>query len=136
MEEIKLKHTYKASFENSKRLIEQAVRIDRRITDIVLDRNCLDPTSEIRKKVVSDVNKAVFELAEKKGMSVYDICFRTAPVEEPLEPKFSENGRITMEGQINLVPIEFELEKGPGYWKGKYYRLKEKLQELIDNKED
>lgn len=135
MEEIKQKHTYKASFENSKRLIEQSVRIDRRINDMVFCRNCLDPTSEIRKKIVSDVNKAVFELAEKKGMSVYDICFRTVPVEEPLEPKFSENG-FTMEGQISLVPIEFELEKGPGYWKGKYYRLKEKLQELIDNKDD
>ena len=93
-----------------------------------------------REKVTSDVNKAIYEMAEKQKCSIYDICFHFAPVESEVRTEYDNkdplNQRYTMISKIQLVPIEFEFEQGPGYWKGKYFRLKEKLQELIDNKED
>ena len=93
-----------------------------------------------REKVTSDVNKAIYEMAEERKCSIYDICFHFAPVESEVRTEYDNkdplNQRYTMISKIQLVPIEFEFEQGPGYWKGKYFRLKEKLQELIDNKED
>lgn len=91
------------------------------------------------KKTIETVNKKVFELAQEKGVSVYDICYHFVPKIEP--PKYNSVGegveeRVEITQEVKLVPLEFEFEKGPGYWKGKYYRLKEKMKSLIDNKED
>ncbi len=43
--------------------------------------------------------------------------------------------RIT-DVDIRLVPIPFEPDKGPDYWKDKYRRLKERMQEMINDKEE
>lgn len=58
------------------------------------------------------------------------------PVESEFRTERDPNEIYTISSEIRLVPIEFEFEQGPGYWKGKYFRLKQKLQELIDNRED
>lgn len=125
----------KLSYENSKRLLSLSCRMQSAIDDLI--RNGYDKS---REKVTSDVNKAIYEMAEKRKCSIYDICFHFVPVESEFRTEYDNkdplNQRCTMTSKIQLVPIEFEFEQGPGYWKGKYFRLKEKLQELIDNKED
>jgi len=45
-------------------------------------------------------------------------------------------GTFSYEQEIRLVPMPFEPDKGPDYWKEKYLRLKERMQELINDKED
>jgi len=125
----------KLSYENSKRLLGLSCHMQSAIEDLI--RNGYDKS---REKVTSDVNKAIFELAEKRKCSIYDICFHFMPVESAfrteIDKKDPRSQRYTISSEIKLVPIEFEFEQGPGYWKEKYFRLKEKLQELIDNKED
>lgn len=125
----------KLSYENSKRLLGLSCHMQSSINDLIM--NGYDKS---REKVISDVNKAIYEMAEKRKCSIYDICFHFMPVESEFrtdtDNKNPLNQRYTISSEIKLVPIEFEFEQGPGYWKGKYFRLKQKLQELIDNKED
>lgn len=134
MESKKIK-SVKLSYENSKRLLGLSCRMQATINDLI--RDGYDKSIE---KVTSDVNKAIYEMAEKRKCSIYDICFHFVPVENELrmerDPKDPLSQRYTMSSEIQLVPIEFEFEQGPGYWKGKYFRLKQKLQDLVDNKED
>lgn len=92
-----------------------------------------------REKVISEVNRKIFELAESKGVSVYDICFNYMPIEKFFGVKKDDSNnslKYTIQADIELVPIHFEFEKGGGYWKDKYFRLKENLQKIIDNKND
>lgn len=121
------------SFENSKRLIEQNARIDLKI-----ERLLEEGFRQERKQVCSAINKAVFDMAEKQGISVYDICYHFMPDERivyPEPPYQTENlSKITIKNEIRLVPMVFNLEQGPGYWKQKYYNLKKKMRELIDDK--
>lgn len=124
----------KLSYENSKRLLGLSCRMQSSIEDLIRDYD------KHREKITSDVNKLIYEMAEKKKCSIYDICFHFMPVEDEViterDSKDPLNQRYTISTKIKLVPIEFEFEQGPGYWKGKYFRLKQKLQELVDNKED
>lgn len=124
----------KLSYENSKRLLGLSCHMHSAINDLIM--NGYDKSIE---KVTSDVNKAIYEMAEKRKCSIYDICFHFMPVESEfrtdIDNKNPLNQRYTISSEIKLVPIEFEFEQGPGYWKGKYYNLKRKMQELIDNKE-
>ena len=125
----------KLSYENSKRLLGLSCKMRSSIEKLIYEGY-----DKSREKVTSDVNKAIYEMAEKRKCSIYDICFHFMPVESEfrtdIDNKNPLNQRYTISSEIKLVPIEFEFEQGPGYWKGKYYRMKEKLQELIDNKED
>ena len=125
----------KVSYENSKRLTEQSLKMDRKIQELLMQG-----FREERNQVVSAINKAVYDLAEKNGVSVYDICYHYMPDERDVYPSpklftDSKETRVTITKELRLIPMEFELEKGPGYWKGKYYELKRKMRELIDNKE-
>ncbi len=125
----------KLSYENSKRLLGLSCKMQSSIEKLICEGY-----DKSREKVTSDVNKAIYEMAEKRKCSIYNICFHFMPVESEfrtdIDNKNPLNQRYTMSSKIQLVPIEFEFEQGPGYWKGKYFRLKQKLQELIDNKED
>ena len=109
--------------------------VDSKIRQLLYDGVC-----ESIKEATSQVNKAVFEMAEKEGCSIWDICFHFIPEYSYVTPQFKELEKhtpvIQTEGYVRLVPLELEFEKGPGYWKNKYYRLKEKMREIIDDKND
>ena len=122
------------SFENSRRLTEHSVNMHKAINELFYNG-----FRESREKVVSEVNKAIYELAEKRRVSIYDICFNCIPVESFSEPKIEEvdeplKASASITSEVKLVPIKFEFEKGPGYWKQKYYELKKEMQKLIDSK--
>ena len=124
----------KLSYENSKRLLGLSCKMQSSIEKLINEGY-----DKSREKVTSDVNKAIYEMAEERKCSIYDICFHFAPVESEVRTEYDIkdplNRRCTISSEIKLVPIEFEFEHGPGYWKGKYYNLKRKMQELINNKE-
>lgn len=121
------------SYENSLRLLERKAQVREKLDELVYDGVC-----ESIKAATSQVNKAVYEMAEKQGCSIWDICFTFYP--EYSLPTFKIEGKeqsdIRVKSIVKLVPLELQLDKGPGYWKNKYLRLKEKMQELIDARED
>lgn len=98
-----------------------------------------DVGDEYGKQIREAVNDAVYENAKRLGLSVYDICFRTVPRihnKMDFDTSLLKEPKMSVEFTVELDPVEFELEKGPGYWKNKYYRLKEKMQEIINDKND
>lgn len=122
----------KVTYENARRILEQLKKIDRRVDP--LENGIIENVKQITKAI----NQAVMKNAEELGCSVYDICFRTIPrvhyeTEKigfpitPVEETFFK---------VELEPVEFELEKGPGYWKNKYLCLKEKMSKLIDKEDE
>lgn len=76
-----------------------------------------------------DVNKLLFETAERLNISLYDLCFHTVPVIDEVE--WSDELKACKK-TISLAPIEFDLTHDGGYWKQKYYDLKKKVQKLVD----
>lgn len=122
------------SYENSKRVLNLSLKMHDIINDIYMRGY-----RESLEKVTSEVNRKIFELAESRCVSVYDICFNYMPREKFFEVKKEDSNnslKYTIQADIDLVPIHFEFEKGGGYWKDKYYRLKEKLKKIVDNKND
>jgi len=128
------------SFENKKRMEARRVKVDETLLQAAEMQQMTNHTdqliSEIMRQQRSHLNKQVYELAERQGVSIYDICLQYMP--QMSEPQFSHagDGTVTYEQDMRLVPMPFEPDKGPDYWKDKYCRLKERMQELIDDKED
>jgi len=128
------------SFENMKRMETRRAKVDD-----VLQRSAFRQAlhtgtdqliSEVMRQQRSHLNKQVYELAERQGVSIYDICLQYMP--QMSEPQFShaDDGTVTYEQDMRLVPMPFEPDKGADYWKEKYRRLKERMQELINDKEE
>lgn len=118
------------SYENTRRLMERKGEIDRTFDDIISQG-----MRQSRKQANSEINKKLYEFAERQGVSLWDICFNYIPRVHPSEPKienFSNVQNFNIEYDITIEPLYLEFEQGPGYWKGKYCDLKRKLQELID----
>lgn len=126
------------SFENSRRLMDRMSLVDNNLHDII-NRHIYEGIDEAYKDVTKQANKAVYEMAEKQGVSIWSICLRFVP-EYDEKCVYKEDGigspGYTFEVSVKLVPVELEFEKGPGYWKDKYLRLKEKMQNIIDEKDD
>ncbi len=128
------------SFENMKRMKARRAKVDETLLQAAEVQQMTNRTnqliSEIMRQQRSHLNKQVYELAERQGVSIYDICLQYMP--QMSEPQFShaDDGTVTYEQDIRLVPMPFEPDKGPDYWKSEYFRLKELIQELINDKED
>lgn len=108
---------YVLSFPDSKKLLDEALKRTHAMENLTTEM-----WADTREQIVKATNKLVYETADKKGMSIYDLCFRTIPDFD------GEN--------ITLVPLKFDFTHDGGYWKKKYFNLKKKMQEVIDNKED
>ena len=120
----------KLSFENTKRLIDRNIEISDRLRKIVSE-GIRESEEALRK----EVNKQLYDLAEKQGISLWSLCFNVVPKTKIKTPEIGE-GSYSISYEVTLEPLEFEFEKGPGYWKGKYYALKDKMRKLIDSKDD
>lgn len=129
----------KISFENSKRIRERRMEAQRTITDMVskthMETLGREFFNEVVKQQYHHLNKMVFDLAERQGVSVFDICLRYMP--EYAEPQVDLAGDgVNMAQELRLVPLPLEFEKGPDYWQDKYLLLKKRMQELIDSIKD
>lgn len=115
---------------DSLELLHHSTKIDSQIRDI-LYRGLY----ESREKEIEAINKLVFDAARESGVSVYDICLQTYPDVEYSYPVVSQ-GEASVNAVVTLRPIVLNLGQGPGYWKKKYFRLKEEMQDLLDKKDD
>lgn len=128
------------SFENMKRMETRRAKVDETLLQAAEMQQMTDHTdqliSEVMRQQRSHLNKQVYDLAERKGVSIYDICLQYMP--QMSEPQISHTnyGTFSYEQEIRLVPMPFEPDKGPDYWKERYFRLKNRLQELISDKEE
>ena len=121
-------------FLDSKELLAHTSKV-RRQMDEILERSIF----ESREQEIKAINKLVIETAEKMGCSVYDVCLTTFP-EVKYKYPYLEQSRTdvicTVDATVELVPTLLNLGQGPGYWKKKYYALKEKMQQIIDSKDE
>lgn len=128
------------SFENMKRMEARRAKVDETLLQAAEMQKMTNHTdqliSEVMRQQRSHLNKQVYDLAERQGVNIYDICLQYMP--QMSEPRYSHtaDGMVNFEQDIRLVPMPFEPDKGPGYWKSKYFRLKDRMQELINDKED
>lgn len=96
--------------------------------------------ADSKKDMTSKCNKALYDLAEKRGISLWDLCFSVVPrwneigsnvdMSDPLNITFNADYRL------DLVPLEIDFEHGPDYWEAKYRQLKSKIEKLISDEED
>lgn len=128
------------SFENMKRMEARRAKVDETLLRSAEMQQMADHTdqliSEIMRQQRSNLNKQVYELAERKNVSIYDICLQYMPQMSEPQINNTDHGTFCYEQEIRLVPMPFEPDKDSGYWKERYFRLKERLQELINDKED
>ena len=128
------------SLENMKRMEARRAKVDetllQRAEMLTMHAANEQLISEIMRQQRIHLNKQVYQLAELQGVSIYDICLQYMP--QMAEPQFShaDDGTVTYEQDIRLVPMPFEPDKGPSYWEEKYRRLKERMQQLINDKEE
>ena len=111
------------SFPDSMKLVKEAVKKDQAIDDLVFNMLFDD-----RETAIKAVNKLLFDTAEKQNVSLYTLCFHTIP-----DIKYDwnmENNKTT--ATITLKPTPFDFEHDGGYWRNKYYELKKKIQEIIN----
>ena len=128
------KNIIKLSYPDSVRILDEVAQRNRAIDD-VFERGMFE-TREAAKDAVNDM---LYETAQKTGMSLYDLCFRTVPqvsYRYSGTNKTSDSTEATIQSQITLIPVEFDLTHDGGYWKRKYYDLKRKMQDLINSKDD
>ena len=93
-----------------------------------------------KKEMTSKCNKALYDLAEKRGISLWELCFSVVPrwnqVESDVDTSDPLNITFNADYRLDLVPLEIDFEHGPDYWEDKYFKLKEQMQKLVDDKDD
>ena len=96
--------------------------------------------AESKKEMTSKCNKALYDLAEERGISLWDLCFSVVPrwnqIETDVDMSEPLNMTLNADYRLDLVPLEIDFEHGPGYWEMKYRQLKSKIEKLISEKED
>ena len=96
--------------------------------------------AESKKAMTSKCNKALYDLAEKRGISLWELCFSVVPRWNPIESNVDTSDPLNMtfnaDYRLDLVPLEIDFEHGPGYWEMKYRQLKSMIEKLISEKED
>ncbi len=110
------------------KLIHEAAKRDQAIYSLVDGF-----TIKTREEATKAVNKLLYDTAMEKNVSLYTLCFHSVP--EYGTPEIQQkDGITTMSQGITLKPIEFDFEHDGGYWRNKYYELKKKIQETINEK--
>ena len=96
--------------------------------------------AESEKEMTSKCNKALYDLAEKRGISLWNLCFSVVPrwnqVESDVDLSDPLNITFNADYRLDLVPLKIDFEHGPDYWEMKYRQLKRKIEKLISEKEE
>ena len=95
--------------------------------------------AESKKEMTSKCNKVLYDLAEERGISLWDLCFSVVPrwnqVESDVDMSDPLNITFNADYRLDLVPLEIDFEHGPDYWEVKYRQLKSKMEKLINEQE-
>lgn len=122
---------YHHSYINSRKILSRSCEIHRTHQELAR-RMITDNVAESIRRT----NELLFKTAQEKGISLYELCFNTVP-DYTIDPHFNPlDGVSELRQTIILRPAKLNLEQGGGYWKAKYFRLKDRLQEIVNNKDD
>lgn len=95
--------------------------------------------AESKKEMTSKCNKALYDLAEERGISLWELCFSVVPrwnqIESDVDMSDPMNITFNADYRLDLVPLEIDFEHGPDYWELKYRQLKSKMEKLINEQE-
>ncbi len=76
--------------------------------------------AESKNEMTSKCNKALYELAEARNISLWNLCFSVVPrwkeVESGVNMSDPMNMTLNAEYRLELVPLEIDFEHGPDYW--------------------
>lgn len=114
------KKIYKAPYDVSEMLSGRMHEVSRRLQEIWREN-----TEKTRQQITSEANKLAYDLAEKEGLSLWDICLRTIP--DRSWDMEEVDGKMTMVVKVKLEPIEFDFTHSPDYWEKKYHELMKKI---------
>lgn len=122
---------YHHSYINSRKILSRSCEIHR-IHQELAHRSITDSVAESIRRT----NELLYKTAQEQGISLYELCFSTVP-DYTIDPHFNPlNGVSELKQSIILRPAKLNLEQGGGYWKAKYFRLKDSLREIVNNKDD
>ena len=117
-----------APYDVSMMLSDKMFEVSRRLQEILQE-----DLQKTQQQITSEANKLAYDLAEKNGLSLWDVCLRTIP--DRSWDMEEVDGKMQTVVKITLAPIEFDFKHSPDYWEEKYNELRKKLQDLIDNDE-
>lgn len=135
----------KISYANSRKMLDRAAKAREKIMAAAeqcehYPKNMLADwlRDDVFKDVRSKTNQLLYEFAEKHDMSLHDVCMRFMPKYDYKVEPFDAEGRSApmFNVDISLETMPLDLGQGPGYWKDKYFKLKEQMQKLVDDKDD
>ena len=120
---------YVAPYDVSVMLSEKAAEVSRRMQEILAESH-----EKTIQKVTSEANKLAYDLAERTGRSLWDICLTTIP--DRSYDMEEIDGKMQMVVKVKIEPIEFDFTHSPDYWEQKYHELRNKLIELTIPKDE
>ena len=86
-------------------ILRRSCEVQSKLNDIVHNNIC-----ESRKSLYSQMNKQIYELAEKQGVSIWDICFTFFPQIDHEIEKLNDGSR-RLRTIATIVPLEFHFSK-------------------------
>lgn len=123
----------KVSYENSQRIISRRNQIESDL-EYYINKGFRETKEQLR----SELNKALYEMAEESKISLYDLCFNVVPRMKAIQPTIEnledlKASQFKCEYALELEPLELQLDKGPDYWEVKYRKLKADIEKLLKN---
>lgn len=103
-----MKKKYIIDTEIQQRLIYRAVEIGNKINEMVHNGYY-----ESVRHLHSKLNKMIYELAEKRGVSIWDICLNFMP-EIEYKQEVMEGNRVEIRAEATIVPMPFNYNKYDG----------------------
>lgn len=95
---------FKLNYKNSIKLLNRALDTDDRLQKIV-DMQFAQSHNELRRQI----NQHIFDLANARGESLWDICYNYLP---DIEYNFEGTpDKPTMVARVTLVPLRYEFDK-------------------------
>lgn len=97
--------------------------------------------AQSRQEMIHKCNKALYDLAEQRGISLWDLCFSVVPRWQSVGDSFAPTQKgdiitINAEYELKLIPLEIDFEHGPEYWEMKYRKLNREIKKLIEENHD
>lgn len=120
---------------NGNKLLERQQRIASEMEHIISQG-----FSRSEKELTRSCNKILYDMAEARDISLWELCFsvvpRWVPVNNRIDTSDPQNLICNTDYELKMIPMEIDWERGHGYWEKKYRQLKSKIEKLINDNED
>lgn len=113
-----------------------------KMSDEILKRDCATNIiantlfGGLKDEAIDTINELLYKTAKERGCSLYDLCFKTVPQVGDAQIEETPDGKTRFVTKVKLTPIKFDFTHDGDYWRKKYFNLKARMQELINQKDD